>query len=97
MAEGLSKRCKNGQNLMESNGGKTKIRSLGTSLAFQQTKEHPHRSLGVEVMTENVVDATDSGRAVRTGSAKPVCTGPPVHRVLMARVHGVLEERTNSS
>ena len=28
--------------------------SSGTSLAFQRAKEHPNRSSGVEVMTENV-------------------------------------------
>jgi len=54
MAEGLCKRCKNGQNLMYSNGGKTKMSSSGTSLAFQRAKEHPNRSSGVKVMSENV-------------------------------------------
>ena len=38
-----------------------------------------------------------TGRAVRTGSGWPVCTGVPCARVPMARVHGVLEERKNSS
>ena len=54
MVDGLSKRCKNGQNLIESNGGKTKMSSSGTSLSFQRAKEHPNQSSGVEVMTENV-------------------------------------------
>ena len=47
-------KMQNGQNLMESNGGKTKMSSSGTSLAFQRAKEHPNRSSGVEVMTKNV-------------------------------------------
>ena len=47
-------KMQNGQNLMDSNGGKTKMSSSGTSLAFQRAKEHPNRSSGVKVMSENV-------------------------------------------
>ena len=38
-----------------------------------------------------------TGRAVRTGYDRPVCTGARVHGGPMARVHGVLEERMNCS
>ena len=39
---------------MESNGGKTKMSILGTSLAFQRAKEHENRTPDVEVMAETV-------------------------------------------
>ena len=47
-------RCQNVKFFMESNGGKTKMSSSGMSLAFQRAKEHPNRSSGVKVMSENV-------------------------------------------
>ena len=40
-------KMQNGNNLMESNGGKTKMRSSSTLLAFERAKEHPDRSSGV--------------------------------------------------
>ena len=47
-------RCKNAQNLMESNGGKTKMISSGTSIAFQRAKEHPNQSSKVGDMVKTV-------------------------------------------
>ena len=46
-------KMQNGQNL-ESNGGKTKMRTSGTSLAFQRAKEHPNRSLDAKVTAKMV-------------------------------------------
>ena len=47
-------KMQNGQNLMESNGGKTKMGTLGTSLAFQRAKEHPNRSSDAKVTAKMV-------------------------------------------
>ena len=47
-------KMQNGQNLMESNGGKTKMSSSGTSLAFQRAKEHPNQSSDAKVTAKTV-------------------------------------------
>ena len=39
---------------MESNVGKTKMSSSGTSLDFQRAKEHSNRSSGVKVIVKTV-------------------------------------------
>ena len=54
MVDGLCKRCKNGENFMEANGGKTKMSSLVTSLAFQRAKEHSNQSSEQKVMMKTV-------------------------------------------
>ena len=47
-------KMQNGKKLMESNGGKTKMSSSGTSLAFQRAKEHPNRSSDAKVTAKTV-------------------------------------------
>ena len=52
--EGPMQKMQNGQNLMDSNGGKTKMRISGTSLAFQRAKKHPNRSSDARVTAKTV-------------------------------------------
>ena len=73
---------------MESNGGKTMMSISGTSLAFQRAKEHPNRSSGEEVMTENVKWTRLILGGPCAQGPRPVDTGP--------RVHGTLTEGMGS-
>ena len=57
MVDGLGKDAKNARILMESNGGKTKMSSSGTSLAFQRAKEHSNRSTERKVVMKTVKKA----------------------------------------